>query len=663
MCGFVGIFTAKFQLNEQYIRRMAETISYRGPDDSGEWVHPSIPLAFGFRRLAILDLTPEGHQPMISRSGRYTLVFNGEIYNFRKLKDELTRLGAVFRGGSDTEVILAAFEEWGICQSVPRFGGMFAMAVWDEQDRNLTLVRDRLGKKPLYYGWSGGHFLFSSELKPFLTVPGFEKVLSMPALSEMMQRGYISAPLSIYSNIWKLVPGTVLQISESNFTEPDEFSPYPDEGRFSPTSFWSVKQLCFRDRFTGSADDAVGEIKDLIVQAVQERMVADVPLGAFLSGGIDSSLIVSVMQSLSASPIKTFTVGFREAQYDESPHARVIADYLGTEHTEVTLSAADSLSLIPRLSQLYDEPLADASQLPTFLVSEVARRSVTVALNGDGGDELFIGYNRYVYPERVFSKLKYLPLPVRRALGSLLKSLPHKYVGGIAKLASWMLPSSLRPGRPDDAVHKLLQILDADSCEEIYDRLTRYWPMDMVRGAGSYRGAFLKNADLPPNLTFKDRILLLDLANYLSEDLLLKVDRASMAASIEARSPLLDYRLVEFGTSLPPELRAPSGEKKFLLKRVLSHYLPHTLYDRPKMGFSVPIGDWFRKELKTWGRDRIEFLSTNYQEELDVARIVRVWERHQDREGNFGNELWCACVVADWLSFMRQASDKIETPK
>ncbi len=653
MCGICGAYSPRQRISAQILATMAGAIKHRGPDDSGEWTHAEIPLGLGFRRLAILDLSPLGHQPMFSRTSRFTMVFNGEVYNFLQLRQELESGGASFKGGSDTEVILAAFEQWGVVSSLPKLSGMFAMAVWDEQERTLSLVRDRLGKKPLYYGWNNGAFVFGSELKALSSFPGFERRLNVGATRSFFERGYVPSPQSILSGVWKLPPGCVLQLNEVQLADPGSFSEYPDTGPLSPKSYWSVAEVSRRQRFPGGEDRALSTLQELFERAVKVRMISDVPLGAFLSGGVDSSLVVSAMQKQSGIPVKTFTIGFREDAYNEAHYARKIAEHLGTDHTEVYLSASDSLKLIPRLAEMFDEPLADASQLPTYLVSEVARQKVIVALNGDGGDELFIGYNRYVYPEIIINKLRAIPAGARKAMTGALRAMPPGMLESGASLFAKALPASKRPGRPGDAAKKLLRFMDCETPDELYDQLTRYWPGSVVTAREPSKPSFLTADMISSDRTFLEKVLLLDLGNYLCEDLLAKVDRASMATSIESRSPLLDYELVEFASSLPTAIRAKGGERKYLLRRLLSKYLPAELYERPKMGFSVPVGDWLRRELRSWGEDKLSLLEKQCGEIIDCRLIRERWQAHQSGSADHANELWCALVFADWFERWR----------
>jgi asparagine synthase (glutamine-hydrolysing) len=652
MCGITGYIQQGSPNLEPIIQEMAAALVHRGPDDAGTWCDGSAGVAFGFRRLSILDLSPEGRQPMRSGSGRYVIVFNGEVYNFPELKRELSGKGHRFSGGSDTEVILAAFETWGIAGSLPRFNGMFAMAVWDGEERRLSLARDRLGKKPLYYGWCGGCFFFGSELKALRRHPTFRPGIDHNALGQYMRRGYIPYPMSIFRGIHKLIPGSLLQLSEQELaTPPAGFTPYlAGAGEHGPEPFWDLLAVAARsqaDPFRGDEREALDELDRLLRDATLRRMRSDVPLGAFLSGGIDSSLVVALMQAEHHSPVKTFTIGFRESDYDEAPHARRIAGHLGTDHTELYLSADEGLDVIPDLPWIYDEPLSDASQIPTFLVSRLARRQVTVALCGDGGDEIFVGYNRYIWPERILSRLRFCPLGLRQAIGRTGLALPPAVRNRIGQGLAACLPASIRPQRPGESLEKLFRTISAGDADELYCDLTTYWPGQTVPAAELQGPQFtMDHLRMLPD--FLSRSMFLDLGTYLPEDLLAKVDRASMAASIEVRAPLLDYRVVELAASIPSALRAKNGEKKYLLRALLERYLPRELYERPKMGFSVPIGRWLNGPLRSWAEDLLDESLLRREGFFDPAIIRSRWQEQRSGARNWQNELWTVLVFQAW---------------
>ncbi len=549
---------------------MRDALAYRGPDDAGLWSEGGV--GFGHRRLSIVDLSPLGHQPMRSADGRFELTYNGEIFNFGDLRRELEALGHRFAGHSDTEVMLAGFSAWGIREAVSRFIGMFAFALWDRQERRLHLVRDRLGIKPLYIGRAqNGDLLFASELKALAVHPAFSRRISLEATTQFVRYGYIPAPLSIYQDSVKLEPGHLLTLD----------SP---AGNWESVPYWSLDEVARRGAaapFTGTDQEAEDRLDALVRDAVKLRMIADVPLGAFLSGGIDSSLVVANMQAQSSRPVRTFTIGFTEARYDEAGYARAVARHLKTDHTELTVTPEDAMAVIPRLSEMFDEPFADATQIPTYLVSELARRHVTVSLSGDGGDESFGGYARYRRTERAWQSLGWLPTAARRVLAEGLRG------GGLAGGAA------LRR-----RLAKTADWLGAAGPDSMYERLvvTTPTPQALLPQARADGGAIRRLVAGSAALPLTARFMFADTRIYLPDDLLAKLDRASMAVSLEGRVPLLDHRIVEFAWTLPPHLR----REKILLKRLLGRHLPESLFMRPKMGFEIPLGTWLRGPLKDW---------------------------------------------------------------
>ncbi len=644
MCGITGFLDVRraspaVQL-ENTVTGMAAALRHRGPDDAGCWVDEAAGLALGFRRLAILDLTPSGRQPMLSASGRYVIVFNGEIYNFAGLRAELAALGCAFQGTSDTEVMLAAVEQWGLDAAVRRFNGMFAFALWDRQQRRLCLARDRLGVKPLYYGWMGPVFLFGSELKALRAHPTFRPEVDRGVLARYLQFNYVPAPQSIYTGIRKLAPGAVLTLDADN----------PGDLRLE--TYWSAAQMAvsgLAHPFRGSPPDAVEALDDLLRQSVRERMVADVPLGAFLSGGIDSSAIVALMQSQSSRPVKTFTIGFAEWGYDEAAYARQVASRLGTEHTEWTITSDEALQVIPRLPGLYDEPFADASQIPTFLVAEMTSRRVTVSLSGDGGDELFAGYNRYLHAPRLWRRLSVLPAGLRAIAAGWLSRLRPETANRLYRAVEPLLPRSARVAYPADKLHKLAALLPARSPRGLYDILASAWddPLSLVTGAPGLP----PGTDLPPEIGgFVEQMMLLDLLTYLPDDILAKVDRASMGVSLEARVPYLDdHRVVEFAWTLPLELKLRGGQGKWVLRQVLERYLPAALFDRPKMGFSIPLDAWLRGPLRGWAEALLDENRLRAEGFFNPAPIRRRWQQHLDGQGNWQYDLWGILMFQTWL--------------
>lgn len=636
MCGFAGVYGRPS--SEDNLRRMGLAIAYRGPDDSGIWIDPEAALGFVHRRLSIVDLSPAGHQPMASACERYIIAFNGEIYNHSDLRQSLEHPN--WRGHSDTETLLAAIATWGLEAALKQCVGMFAFALWDRKTKCLTLARDRLGEKPLYYGWQGDVFLFGSELKALKSHPAFRAEIDHDALTLFLRHNAIPAPYSIYQGIHKLPPGTFLQL-------------HAGKRDAQPVAYWSAQMAAEagqRNLFRGNDADAGAELERLLGQAVKGQMVADVPLGAFLSGGIDSSTVVALMQAQSARPVKTFTIGFNEADYNEADHAHAVARYLGTEHTELYVTPQDAMDVIPSLSAIYDEPFADSSQIPTCLVSRLARQHVTVCLSGDGGDELFGGYNRYFWARNLWRKLGWMPRPLRAAVAGVLTTVPPaSWNTAFQKLEQW-LPARLRYANPGDKLHKVAEILAVRSPEEIYLGLVSHWrqPVQLVPGSNEPRTLLTDPAhrvDLPD---FEHRMMYLDTVTYLPDDILTKVDRAAMSVSLETRVPLLDHRLVEFAWTLPLDMKIRHGQGKWLLRQVLYRHVPQSLMERPKMGFGVPIDQWLRGPLKTWAAALIEPARLTREGIFDPAPIQRKWLEHQAGVRNWSYYLWDVLMFQAW---------------
>jgi asparagine synthase (glutamine-hydrolysing) len=631
MCGITGFIDFNANAGADWlattVTRMSDTITHRGPDDSGHWIDAECGVALGFRRLAILDLTPSGHQPMHSADGRYVIVFNGEVYNFKELRAELSALGHTFAGTSDTEVMLASICEWGLEAAVKRFNGMFAFALWDRRERNLALVRDRLGIKPLYYGWSGTTFLFGSELKTLRAHPAFQTEIDRNSLALMMRHNYIPAPHSIYQGVHKLLPGTILTVSATAAPGTD--------AEAVPAPYWSMREAAERgcaDPFRGTPEEAVGELDDLLRRSIRDRMIADVPLGAFLSGGVDSSTIVAVMQTQSSIPVRTFTIGFNETEYDEAGYARAVAKHLGTDHTELYVTPQEAMAVIPRLPALFDEPFSDSSQIPTLLVAQLARAHVTVALSGDGGDELFAGYPRYAQAEHIWKRYGLLPAfgrkPVRRALELLAPD-------GNDRIQNWK--DLLRMSRP----------------QELYARLVSHYyrPGEVVRAAAE-PGTALTERDQDPALPgFAEWMMYADQVTYLPDDILVKVDRASMGVSLEARAPLLDdHRVVEWAWRLPLSMKVREGSTKWALRQVLYRYVPRELIERPKMGFGIPLGQWLRGPLRDWGEALLNENRLKDEGFFNPAPIRRLWIDHVEGRAEEPYRLWDVLMFQAWLA-------------
>lgn len=643
MCGIAGILGPPGDPLERAVMagKMAATLVHRGPDDFGCWADPTGEAAFGFQRLSILDLSPDGHQPMTSGDGRYTIVFNGEIYNFAALKEELVAAGYALRGRSDTEVLLASISRWGVEDAVPRLWGMFAFGVWDGRERVLHLVRDRLGKKPLYYGWQGGSFLFGSELKALRAHPDFRASIDRDALVSYLRFCYVPAPRSIYEDVRKLPPASWVTI------HPDRPEQMPD-----PQRYWDPVAVALagqEDPLRLSDEDATSELEKLLADAVRLRSIADVPLGAFLSGGIDSSTIVALLQAQSQLRVSTFTLGFDASGYDESAQAKIVARHLGTDHTELRVTPEDTRAVIPRLAELYDEPFADSSQIPTFLVSELARRRVTVALSGDGGDEVFGGYNRYVAGTRLWRRLHGVPLAIRRGAAGLAEAIPVRVWDRTGAAADRLLPATRRGLISGNSVHKLATVLELGSVDEMYARLVSTWPDPgrLVRGGHEpelpWRAV---KANLPDPA---HRMMLFDLLGYLPDDILAKVDRASMGASLEVRAPLLDHRVVEFAWRLPLCQKIRGGESKWLLRRLLERHVPRSLVDRPKHGFGIPIDAWLRGPLRQWAEDLLSEQRLEREGFFDPAPVRSALRVHLQGRKNRQYELWAVLMFQSWL--------------
>lgn len=638
MCGIAGIATWQNSaaLGPE-LKRMTDPITHRGPDDWGAWTDDEAGIGLGQRRLSIIDLSAQGHQPMSSASGRWILSYNGEIYNFTELRDELESAGRapVWRGHSDTEVLLACIEAWGVELTLQRAVGMFAISLWDRRDRVLTLARDRMGEKPLYYGEVGGRVLFGSELKSLTAVAGGRLEVDREALSEFLRFAYLPAPRSIWKGIHKLPPGHMLELRR------------PVDATLIPRSFWCVGGGGHEDlsRELAHSDDAtlIDLVDARLSESVRLQMVADVPLGAFLSGGVDSSTVVALMQKHSSRPVKTFTIGFDQPEFNEAPFAKEVARHLGTEHTELYVTSKDAEELIPRLPFIYDEPFADSSQIPTTLVSHLTKQHVTVSLSGDGGDELFAGYPRYMLTSELWNKVNRLPLPVRRAVSAMLR---------IPSAAAWdrmlsVLPATRRQSINGRRMHRLSQLLVTSSLGEMYVRLMSQWQPEenLVLGLGR-RPFELKH--WIENAAPIEAMRRWDVGQYLPDDLLVKVDRASMNASLEARAPLLDHRVVELAFALPEHSLVRGGVGKWALRQVLYRYVPRELIERPKTGFSVPLGAWLRGPLREWAEELLS--PSNLQQDglLDEQPIRRLWLEHLSGQFDRSSYLWNILMFCAW---------------
>jgi asparagine synthase (glutamine-hydrolysing) len=641
MCGIAGFWTPDGldRDAEHVLSRMTGAIRHRGPDGEGRWCDPASGIALGHRRLAIIDLSREGHQPMVSADGRFVLIYNGEVYNFGELRRELEREGASFRGHSDTEVMLAAFVRWGPKAAVERFYGMFAFALWDRKERLLHLVRDRLGEKPLYYGWLGGTLLFGSELKALRAHPAWRAAIDREALTLFLRYGCVPAPHSIYEGIRKLMPATVLTMTAGGNTE--------------ETQYWSARRMVEEGLAHPVADEeeALEELDVLLRGTISREMVADVPLGAFLSGGIDSSTIVALMQAESTLRVRTFTIGFHERAYDEAAQARMVAGHLGTQHTELYVTPTETLAAIPKMPALYDEPFADSSQVPTFLVSQLARQHVTVSLSGDGADELFGGYNRYAWGPRIWRALSRVPVPVRGQLARGMSAVSPRRWDSLYGAAAAMLPARYRMRIAGEKAHKLASVLAVESPDAMYRELVSHWrhPASVVVGGREPASLPVDGPGPATASSHADRMMYLDLLTYLPNDILVKVDRASMSVSLEARAPYLDHRVVEFAWRLPLAMKVRGGQGKWLLRRLLARHVPPALTNRPKMGFGVPIDAWLRGPLRTWAEDLLEASRLRREGYLEPSAIAKTWTAHIEGSRNWQHLLWDVLMWQAWL--------------
>jgi asparagine synthase (glutamine-hydrolysing) len=647
------------------LESMAASLRHRGPDAGGVWLDMKAGVGLAHRRLAIIDPSAAGAQPMWSASGRYCIVFNGEIYNFRELAAELATTGAAFRGHADTEVILVAVETWGLERTLQRLRGMFAFALWDAIGRRLHLARDRIGEKPLYYGRCGRAVLFGSELKALRQHPAWSGEICRGSLTQLLRYGYIPEPRSIHQGIHKLPPGTWLSLSADRLPSGEALAPGGEQG---PTRYWSVRAAAeagLADPWSGSPEEAVEALEEQLQTIIGQQMVADVPLGAFLSGGIDSSTVVALMQAQSARPVQTFTIGFGESAFNEAEYAKAVARHLGTDHAELYVSPQDALSVIPRLPQIYDEPFADPSQIPMLLVSQMARRRVTVALSGDGGDELFAGYNRYLWTDKVWSRRRATPPLLRATAAAALSAVPAPRLDRLFGLLQRLLPLAvLRQPNLGGKLHKLAAALRADSATELYRMLMSYWqePGLLVPGVAEPRDDIRLDNMLLGAKSLIDDLMYWDLLGYLPGDNLVKVDRAAMSVGLETRLPLLDQRLIEFAWRLPAHLKLRDGQGKWLLRQVAYRHIPQELLERPKMGFSPPIGSWLRGPLREWGEELLAPQRLAEQGLLEPQAIRQCWHAHQVGHRDAALPLWSVLMFQAWYDEQQQRTSPVLAP-
>ncbi len=638
MCGIVGIFSSDGATVRADLRRMANQIRHRGPDSQGFWEDREAGVALAHCRLAIVDLSPAGHQPMQSPGSRFILTYNGEIYNHEILRKELESLGKrCWQGHSDTEVLLAGFELWGVRSTIQRTIGMFAFAVWDRVDRTLTLGRDRMGEKPLYYGEIGRDFVFGSELKPMREHPDFRGEVDRDVLALYMRHNYVPAPYCIYRGLRKLAPGCLLTVSARQRT------PRIDR-------YWDAAATLVdghREPFQGSFTEASQELECLLRHAISQQMMADVPLGAFLSGGVDSSAIVALMQGQCSRPVKTFTIGFEEEGFNEAEYAKSVAQHIGTDHTELYVRPSEAREVIPLLGNIYDEPFADSSQIPTCLVTRLARQHVTVALSGDAGDELFGGYNRYLFTERLWNKLSRMPQAFRTGIARSIMAVPSRWwEAGLRPLRG-----ALKMNAPADKLLKAAGVLPSASLPELYRRLVSQWRNPELIVPGAHEPPTLLTSELRrfEHLAPAELMMALDLITYLPDDILVKVDRAAMAVSLETRVPLLDHRIVEFSGRLPLAYKVHGGQTKRILREVLFRHVPRRLIERPKMGFGVPVGVWMRGPLREWVEHLLAERRIADEGYFDAVRIRQVWREHQSGRRDWTPQLWTVLMFQSWL--------------
>ncbi len=654
MCGLVGFWqNGGGHEQENIVSAMAEKLTSRGPDDKGVWLNPELGVALAHRRLAILDLTSAGHQPMISESGRYVLVYNGEIYNHLDLRHELEEKGSApnWRGSCDTETLIAGFEKWGIERTLLRTKGMFAFALWDQSKHSLTLGRDRLGEKPLYYGLINGIFFFASELRALKAHPSFDTEIDRKALNLFMQFGYVPTPYSIYKNIRKLEPGCTI-----NFSSPSDVP--------ETQPYWSAEDIIIqglRNPFCGTQQEGIDELEKLLLNSVKQQMLADVPLGVFLSGGVDSSLVTCLMEAQTSHPVHTFSIGFHEKEYNEAENSKEVANYLGTKHTEFYITPKDALEAIPKIPSIFSEPFSDSSQIPTYILSKLARQHVVVALSGDGGDELFGGYNRYTSIHKFWKYLSLVPPPARRLLAWIVLSFsPDSYDKMLGSTQNW-IPHHMKIKDIGNKLHKSAQAISARTPEEFYSNLIRHWKdgdgLVLGLNTSSTSPSCLKSSiQLPPE-SYIQNMMANDLVSYLPDDILVKVDRSSMAVGLETRIPMLDHKIVEYACSLPLDLKICNGTGKWILRQVLYKYIPKKLIERPKMGFGVPIGSWLRGPLRNWAEEllsRNRILQDGY---FNPDPIQKKWNEHLSGKRDRQQPLWNILMFQAWLDEQTKISN------
>jgi len=667
MCGFAGFLDPKGKMEnpEEHLSKMIRALEHRGPDDQGIWFNEVDGVGLGHRRLSVVDLSPEGHQPMMSACGRYVFAYNGEIYNHSEIRNELKENDSsrqiVWRGYSDTEIALAAIAEWGVESALKRFNGMFAFALWDRKERVLHLARDRLGEKPIYYGWVGNILIFGSELKALRALSMFRKEVDRNSLTLFFRYNNVPAPHSIYQDIYKLPAATLLSVPIDAPSNRSEFSPYPSApqaGKLNPVFYWSAAYAAENgaaSRFSGTEDAVLGELERLLLDAVRLRMEADVPLGAFLSGGIDSSMVTALMQGQSSQPIKTFSIGSYTQGYDEAVNAKAVAKFLGTDHTQLYVSPEEALQVIPRLPQLYDEPFADSSQIPTFLVSQLARQNVTVSLSGDGGDELFGGYNRHFWGRSIWKKIRKIPRPLRQGASGAIMAISPEAWNRMFLLVGNIIPEKFREGLPGSKLHKLAGVLASGSPEEMYLGFLSNWgdPKSLVKDGFEPKTIVTDTSQWPDLQDFTERMIFRDLVGYLPDDIVVNLDRVSIGVSLEPRVPFLVHRLVEFSWRVPLSMKIKNGQGKWILRQLLYKHVPQELVDRPKQGFGLPIDDWLRGPLRDWAAALLDEARLQREGYLNPAIILQEWNLHLSGKRNSHAKLWNVLMFQSWLESQR----------
>lgn len=648
MCGIAGYITPVGNKKPlaNAAEKMAAAISHRGPNDSGLWLDLNSGVALSHRRLSILDISKAGHQPMVSKNGRFVISYNGEIYNHKELRDCLRSTD--WNGESDTETLLEAISEWGIEKALNKIKGMFSFALWDKLNNSIILARDRFGEKPLYYGWVSGVLVFASELKAICAYPGWQPEINRDSLALYMRYGYVPMPYSIFNDIKKLIPGAYIKfkISESDLKWP------------KPIEYWSLTSHVNKMELNSITDmDAVDEVEQIIKEAVGHQMLSDVPIGSFLSGGIDSSLIVALMQANSSARVKTFTIGFTEDGFNEAEYAKDIATYLGTEHTELYITGDKVRELIPKIAGVFDEPFGDSSAIPTYLVSYLAKQKVSVALSGDGGDELFGGYNRHIHGERLWLFISKIPKCIRANIAKIILSVaPNKW-----DLVNLLVPSRFKINKIGIRIHKLATFLCVESKEDLYSNfISQQNETDsIVIGAKSILPINDFSGFNSKNITFSEQMMLQDSISYLPDDILVKVDRSAMANSLETRAPFLDHCLQEFIWKMPFNIKIRNNKGKWILRKVLSRYIPERYFDRPKQGFAIPIDEWLRGPLRSWASSLLDEKKLNYEGYIDAKIVMNKWHEHLSGQRNWGYWLWNVLMFQSWLEVNVGNNEKI----